>query len=83
MMHRLKWVVEKHIPRYSRKPGLQLFLAGNVLRIVVSGGSLAMKCERKNSTVVTYLPHGSDTSGPECGSLTAGQNLQNSHFGKY
>lgn len=45
---------EKDITMNSGKPGLQLFLAGNVLRIVVSGDSSVMKCERKTSTVVTY-----------------------------
>lgn len=49
-------MVEKHTSMYSRKLGLQLFLAGNVLRTVVSGGSLVMKRERKSNTVVTYLP---------------------------
>lgn len=73
-MHRLKWVIEKHIPMYSRQPVLQLFLAGNVLRIVVSGGSLVMKCEKENSTVVTYLPGRSETFGTECDSLTAVEN---------
>lgn len=55
--------VEQHTPMYSRKRGLQLFLAGNVLTTVVSGGSLVMKHERKSSTVVTYLPQGSETFG--------------------
>lgn len=67
-------MAEKHTPRYSGKPGLQLFLAGNVLRAVVSGGSFVMKHERKSSTVVTYLPQGSETFRPACDSLAAVEN---------
>jgi len=64
----------KHISMCSRKPGLQLFQSGNVLRIVVSGGSLVMKYEIKNRTVPTYLPCRSETFRPERDNLTAVEN---------